>query len=90
MRGLGVDAPVDRATANLTAADPFDIVLDTVGGTVQRAAWHLLRPGGTLITLPEPVDESHRLPGITARRVIVAPDGDALRRIGTLIEAAPS
>lgn len=37
------------------------MVLDTVGGEVQRTSWHLLRPGGTLVTLPEPVDEAHRL-----------------------------
>ncbi|MFJ9942171.1 hypothetical protein [Streptomyces erythrochromogenes] len=45
----------------MTAAEPFDMVLDTVGGEVQRTSWHLLRPGGTLVTLPEPVDEAHRL-----------------------------
>ncbi|WP_435296382.1 NADP-dependent oxidoreductase [Streptomyces sp. YPW6] len=83
---LGVHAPLDRAGADLAAAGPFDIVLDTVGGPTQHAAWPLLRPGGTLITLPEPVDEAHRLPGITARRVVVAPDGEALRRIGALID----
>ncbi|MFC8583632.1 NADP-dependent oxidoreductase [Streptomyces sp. NPDC057217] len=84
---LGVDEPADRATADLAASGPFDIVLDTVGGPVQHQSWHLLRPGGTLITLPEPVDEIHRLPGITAHRIIVAPDGEALRRIGTLIDS---
>ncbi|WP_282693319.1 NADP-dependent oxidoreductase [Streptomyces sp. CC208A] len=86
LRRLGVDEPIDRATAQLAAA-PFDVVLDTVGGPVQHASWRLLRPGGTLITLPEPVDEAHRLPGITARRVIVTPDGEALRRIGALIDS---
>ncbi|WP_327190458.1 NADP-dependent oxidoreductase [Streptomyces xinghaiensis] len=87
LRGLGVDEPVDRATADLAAGEPFDMVLDTVGGPVQHASWRLLRPGGTLITLPEPVDEAHRLPRVTARRVIVTPDGDALRRIGALIDS---
>ncbi|WP_175412482.1 NADP-dependent oxidoreductase [Streptomyces sp. TRM64462] len=87
LRGLGVDEPVDRAAADLAAGEPFDVVLDIVGGPVQHASWRLLRPGGTLITLPEPVDEAHRLPGITARRVIVAPDGGALRRIGALIDS---
>ncbi|MGW7329583.1 NADP-dependent oxidoreductase [Streptomyces sp. NPDC054840] len=87
LRRLGVNEPVDRTTADLSAADPFDIVLDTVGGPVQHMSWRLLRPGGTLITLPEPIDEAYRLPGIVARRVIVAPDGAALRRIGTLIDS---
>ncbi|MEU3281398.1 NADP-dependent oxidoreductase [Streptomyces antibioticus] len=87
VRRLGADEPVDRATTDLAAADPFDIVLDTVGGPVQHASWRLLRPGGSLITLPEPVDEAHRLPGIAARRVIVTPDGQVLRRIGALIDA---
>lgn len=87
VRRLGADEPVDRATTDLAAADPFDIVLDTVGGPVQHASWRLLRPGGSLVTLPEPVEEAHRLPGIEARRVIVTPDGQALRRIGALIDA---
>ncbi|MEU8520545.1 NADP-dependent oxidoreductase [Streptomyces sp. NBC_01216] len=87
LRGLGVDEPVDRATADLTDAAPFDVVLDTVGGRVQQESWRLLRPGGSLITLPEPLDEAHRLPGIRARRVIVGPDGEALRRIGALVDS---
>ncbi|MEU0086367.1 NADP-dependent oxidoreductase [Streptomyces sp. NPDC006274] len=87
LRRLGVDEPVDRATADLAAGEPFDVVLDTVGGPVQHASWRLLRPSGTLITLPEPVDEAHRVPGVTAHRVVVAPDGAALRRIGALIDS---
>ncbi|MFI5763154.1 NADP-dependent oxidoreductase [Streptomyces sp. NPDC051563] len=87
LRRLGVDEAVDRMHTGLSAADPFDVVLDTVGGPVQQASWRLLRPGGTLITLPEPLDEAHRLPGINARRVIVTPDGETLHRIGTLIDS---
>ncbi|MEV4917383.1 NADP-dependent oxidoreductase [Streptomyces tirandamycinicus] len=87
LRRLGVDEPVDRATADPSAQGPFDIVLDTVGGPVQHASWRLLRPGGTLITLPEPLDEAHRLPGVTARRVVVAPDGGALRTIAALLDS---
>nr|WP_313896456.1 zinc-binding dehydrogenase [Streptomyces sp. GC420] len=87
LRRLGVDKPADRATADLSAGDPFDIVLDTVGGPVQHAPWRLLRPGGTLITLPEPLDEAHRRPGITARGVVVAPDGGALHTIAALIDS---
>ncbi|MEU3051469.1 NADP-dependent oxidoreductase [Streptomyces sp. NPDC006984] len=86
LRRLGVDEPVDRAGADLSAGEPHDLVLDTVGGAVQRSSWALLRPGGTLITLPEPVDEAYRVPGIAARRVIVAPDGAALGEIGALID----
>ncbi|WP_433543946.1 NADP-dependent oxidoreductase (plasmid) [Streptomyces sp. CA-294286] len=86
LRRLGVDAPLDRATAR-PGSGSFDVVLDTVGGPVQHASWRLLRPGGTLVTLPEPVDEAHRIPGVTALRVIVAPDGEALRGIGELIDS---
>lgn len=86
LRRLGVDEAVDRTTADLSR-DRFDVVLDTVGGPVQQASWRLLRPGGTLITLPEPLNEAQRLPGINAHRVIVTPDGEALHRIGTLIDS---
>ncbi|AWK12116.1 hypothetical protein DDQ41_27960 [Streptomyces spongiicola] len=87
LRRLGVDEPADRASADLSAAGPFDVVLDTVGGPVQHASWRLLRPGGTLVTLPEPLDEAHRLPGVEARRVIVAPDGRALGAIAALLDS---
>ncbi|MFE0579724.1 NADP-dependent oxidoreductase [Streptomyces sp. NPDC058874] len=84
---LGADRALDRAETDLSSAGPFDAVVDTVGGAVQRASWRLLRPGGTLVTLPEDVDETHRVPGVDARRIIVSADGTALRRIGSLIDA---
>lgn len=87
LRRLGVDAPLDRTEDHLHAIEPVDVVIDTVGGRTQRESWRLLRPGGVLITLPEPIDETYRVPGITGRRVIVAPDGEALRHVGRLIDS---
>ncbi|WP_149182767.1 NADP-dependent oxidoreductase [Streptomyces sp. TRM49041] len=88
LRELGVAEPLDRTSGALSRLEPVDVVLDTVGGRVQHEAWSLLRPGGTLITLPEPLDETYRVPGVEARRVIVTPDGAALRRIGELVDSA--
>ncbi|MEV4614167.1 NADP-dependent oxidoreductase [Kitasatospora sp. NPDC049258] len=87
LRELGVDEPLDRGTDDLRAAAPVDVVLDAVGGQVQRDSWSLLRPGGTLITLPEPLDEAYRRPGIEARRVVVVPDGPTLAQVAELIAA---
>ncbi|WNF27780.1 NADP-dependent oxidoreductase [Streptomyces sp. C11-1] len=86
LRRLGVDEPVDRTSDSLHAIEPVDVVIDTVGGRTQRESWPLLRPGGMLVTLPEPIDEAYRVPGTTGRRVIVAPDGQALHHIGKLID----
>ncbi|MEU9130153.1 NADP-dependent oxidoreductase [Kitasatospora sp. NPDC048540] len=87
LRDLGVDEAIDHTRGDLATVDPVDLVIDAVGGRVQRESWGLLRAGGTLITLPEPLDEAHRRPGIDARRVVVSPDGAALSRIGELITA---
>lgn len=87
LRRLNVDEPLDYSTVDIRAVAPVDVVIDAVGGQVQRDSWSLLRPGGTLITLPEPIDEAYRVPGIDGRRVVVAPDGAALGRIGRLIDA---
>ncbi|MBT2424652.1 hypothetical protein AMK21_18575 [Streptomyces sp. CB00316] len=87
LRRLGVDEPLDRTEEHPHAVEPVDVVIDTVGGRTQQESWRALRPGGVLITLPEPIDETYRIPGITGRRVVVAPDGEALRRIGQLIDS---
>ncbi|KAB2588687.1 NADP-dependent oxidoreductase [Streptomyces arboris] len=87
LRRLGVDEPLDRTADDQHGIEPVDVVIDTVGGRTQQESWRLLRPGGMLITLPEPIDETYRIPGITGRRVIVAPDGEALRHIGQLIDS---
>lgn len=86
LRRLGVDEPVDRTSDGLHTIQPVHAVIDTVGGRTQRESWPLLRPAGTLITLPEPIDETHRVPGIKGQRVIVTPDGEALHRISKLID----
>ncbi|WP_406168609.1 NADP-dependent oxidoreductase [Streptomyces sp. NBC_00996] len=86
LRRLGVDEPLDRTSDSLHTIAPVDVVIDTVGGRTQQESWPLLRPGGMLVTLPEPIDAAYRVPGITGRRVIVAPDGQALHHIGTLID----
>ncbi|MFC8272488.1 NADP-dependent oxidoreductase [Streptomyces sp. NPDC057271] len=87
LRRLGVDEPVDRTSDGLHTIEPVDAVIDTVGGRTQQESWRLLRPGGALITLPEPIDEAYRVPGIAGQRVIVTPDGEALHRIGALIDS---
>ncbi|MFJ1704595.1 NADP-dependent oxidoreductase [Kitasatospora sp. NPDC088346] len=87
LRGLGADEPLDRGAGGPYRGEPVDVVIDAVGGQVQHDSWALLRPGGMLITLPEPLDEAYRRPGVDARRIVVAPDGEALTRIGGLIEA---
>ncbi|MEI5033285.1 NADP-dependent oxidoreductase [Streptomyces sp. S1A(2023)] len=87
LRRLGVDEPLDRTADDQHGIEPVDVVIDTVGGRTQQESWRLLRPGGVLVTLPEPIDETYRVAGITGRRVIVAPDGEALRHIGQLIDS---
>jgi NADPH:quinone reductase-like Zn-dependent oxidoreductase len=61
--------------------------LNTFGGPVPEESYGLVRPGGRLVTLAEPPDQSlterHAIQGIF---FIVASDRDELRRIADLAE----
>jgi NADPH:quinone reductase-like Zn-dependent oxidoreductase len=66
-------------------AGGFDVVIDTVGGTVLDRSYRLLRPGGRLVTLGAPPDQE--LADVYQIRVIffvVQPDADELARLAEL------
>lgn len=50
LTGLGVDQTIDyRKDKWWTGLQPYDIVLDAIGGTSLRRSYSLLRPGGRLV-----------------------------------------
>src|SRR5690606_3681254 len=56
IKQLGVDEAIDYTTTRFEeVVREVDVVLDTLGGDVQRRSWQVLKPGGTLVGLVTPV-----------------------------------
>ena len=88
VKTLGADRVVRSVAAALSPGEPlFDVLLNTFGGPVPEESYGLVRPGGRLVTLAEPPDQSmterHAIQGIF---FIVASDRDELQRIADLAE----
>jgi NADPH:quinone reductase-like Zn-dependent oxidoreductase len=88
VKTLGADRVVRSVSAALSPGEPlFDVLLNTFGGPVPEESYGLVRPGGRLVTLAEPADQSmaerHGIQGIF---FIVASDRDELQRIADLAE----
>jgi NADPH:quinone reductase-like Zn-dependent oxidoreductase len=88
VKTLGADRVVPSVPAARPPDEPlFDVLLDTFGGPVPAESYGLVRPGGRLVTLAQPPDQSmaerHGIQGIF---FIVASDPDELQRIADLAE----
>jgi NADPH:quinone reductase-like Zn-dependent oxidoreductase len=53
--GLGADAFIDLQAESLEDIDEVDVVFDVIGGEILEHSTELVRPGGTLVTIAEPV-----------------------------------
>lgn len=85
---LGADRVVRSVAAAASPDGPrFDVLLNTFGGPVPTESYALVRPGGRLVTLAEPLDEAvaerHGIQGVF---FIVVSDRDELRRIADLAD----
>jgi NADPH:quinone reductase-like Zn-dependent oxidoreductase len=59
VRAIGAEAVIDtRRSGFASIREPVDIVLDTVGGEVQRGSFDILKRGGNLISVVSPPDEA--------------------------------
>jgi NADPH:quinone reductase-like Zn-dependent oxidoreductase len=88
VKRLGADRVVPSVPAALSPDEPlFDVLLNTFGGPVPVESYGLVRPGGRLVTLSQPPDQSmverHGIRGIF---FIVASDPDELRHIAALAQ----
>ncbi len=84
---LGIDAHVDFETTRFEdVVRDVDLVLDTLGGEVQRRSWGVLKTGGMLVSLRTTSDlaENARAYGVRARRILVRPQAEHFARIGRL------
>jgi NADPH:quinone reductase-like Zn-dependent oxidoreductase len=66
VRAIGAQIVVDiRAMGFGAIREPVDVVLDTIGGEVQRGSFEVLKRGGSLISVVSPPDD------VTAQRYAV-------------------
>lgn len=93
VKELGADLAIDYTKERFSESirrherQGVDIVLDTIGGDVQRESYSVLKRGGRLVALVEPPDlEEAARHEVRAEFMFVRPDGEQLRRIGHLLE----
>jgi len=90
--GLGANEVVDYQHVPFEqSVRDMDVVLDTIGGSTRERSWQVLKPGGILVSLPEPIPEreaaAHGKPGRRGVFFIVRPEREQLGRIATLIDS---
>jgi NADPH:quinone reductase-like Zn-dependent oxidoreductase len=89
VRGLGADAVVDYRTARFEdVVGTVDVVVDTVGGDVQRRSFSVLKPGGALVSAvsqPDAAEAGRR--GVRATFLLVDVTTAHLTRIAALLDA---
>jgi NADPH:quinone reductase-like Zn-dependent oxidoreductase len=90
VEALGADVAIDYQTQRFEDhAHNVDLVLDLVGGETQARSWPVIKPGGTMVsTLGEPPRDKARQYRVCAVGYMAKPDGQQLREIGQLIDAA--
>ena len=89
VRGLGADEFSDYSVLPFEdEVRDADVVLDTVGGDTLNRSWRVLRPGGTLVSIVEPIPAQKPAEyGVRGVYFIVEPNRAQLMEIARLIEA---
>ncbi|MCW3463895.1 NADP-dependent oxidoreductase [Chitinophaga nivalis] len=88
---LGADAFIDYQTTPFeTAISDVDFVLDGIGGAYIERSLEVLKPGGTLITIPsglhEGITEKATAKGIKGYFVLVSSNGKDMQQLANLLE----
>ncbi|HEY1164072.1 MAG TPA: NADP-dependent oxidoreductase [Chitinophaga sp.] len=88
--GLGADEHIDyKAQAFEQVAKDMDFVLDAIGGDMIDRSLEVIKPGGTLISIPsglhESVTEKAKAKGIKGYFILVASDGADMQQLAELL-----
>ncbi|KKS39632.1 MAG: NADPH:quinone reductase Zn-dependent oxidoreductase [Candidatus Gottesmanbacteria bacterium GW2011_GWA1_42_26] len=88
VKGLGADEIIDYKTqAFAEILKDFDVVLDTIGGSVSDKSYQVLKKGGTLILLVSQVNEElAKTFGIKTIRQQTKTDSPQLKRLAELVD----
>ncbi|MGC9492798.1 NADP-dependent oxidoreductase, partial [Vibrio genomosp. F10] len=89
LKELGADQAVDYAKAPLIEQiESVDIVLDTMGGDVQKTSWALLKENGILVSVVDQPDEAvaneHK---VRSAFVFIEPSSRILKELNQLVDA---
>lgn len=86
---LGADQAVDYAKSSLKEQiEPVDIVVDTMGGDVQKHSWELLKENGILVSVvDQPDEELAQAHNARAAFVFIEPSSRILKELNSLVEA---
>src|SRR2546423_11213465 len=88
--GVGANEIIDYTTTRFEeVVHSVDVVFDTVGGDTLQRSWHVIKPGGVLVSIvsPQPSFEKAKAHGIHPFWFIVEPNRDELIQVGTLIDS---
>ncbi|QOS80514.1 NADP-dependent oxidoreductase [Paenibacillus sp. JNUCC31] len=86
LRSLGVDHFINYKKEDFSEIlSGYDVVLDTMGGDIQRDSFKVLKAGGHLVSLVEQPDEAlAKEAGVTANVFMMEPKGDQLDQLAEL------
>jgi NADPH:quinone reductase-like Zn-dependent oxidoreductase len=86
---LGADELIDYTVLKFDSiVRDVDVVLDTVGGDTQERSWHVLKKGGTLVSLvQQPSENKAKEHGARGIRLGARPNGQELAEIAKIIDA---
>src|SRR4029450_3659460 len=90
--GLGANEGIDYQHVQFEdAGHDVNVLLATTGGGTRERSWEVLKPGGILVSLPEPIPESEAAAHDKRSRrggfFVVRPDPDKLGQIARLIDS---
>ncbi len=86
---LGADEVIDHTAGPFESQlGDVDVVIDTVGGSVEAQSLEVLRPGGLLVAVPMPADtERAAARGLRAEFLFHASDAQRLRTVVEMLDA---
>ena len=89
LRGLGADTTIDYTKTRFDdELRDIDVVLDAVGSDVVERSWQVLRKGGVMVSVAEPVPENEaREHGVRGLFFIVEPNRSQLEELAKFIDA---
>lgn len=88
LRKLGVDQVIDYATERFEdVVQPVDVVLDTLGGEIQTRSWKVVKRGGILVSVVNPLSaEAAAAHGARQAFVFTQPNAAQLAQIAKLAD----
>ncbi|MDO4240948.1 MAG: NADP-dependent oxidoreductase [Microbacteriaceae bacterium] len=87
LRELGAEPINYQDRANFAELPKFDLILDTIGGDTYDLSLELLKPGATIISVPDPSRVAEgRAAGFNAHWLLVHPNSAQLTHLAELVE----